>query len=70
MHNESNADQSDLDIPTTSKLKKLVRNTTIFGAYATGAGLVAASTYMGIRTQMIQLETAKLALEAAKNAAA
>jgi hypothetical protein len=69
MHNESNADVPQ-DIATPSKLKKFVRLAPVAALYTGGVVVIGASTYMGLRTQAINLKVAQLALEAAQNTAA
>lgn len=69
MHNESKADRSDEDVVKTSKLKKLQNVALAAGIYGIPAGVVAASTFYGIKLQMTNLEIAKLNLEVARKAA-
>lgn len=69
MHNESQADRSEEDVVKGGKLKKLRGNAVVAGMYIIPVGIVAASSYLGIKTQMTQLEIAKLNLEVARKAA-
>jgi hypothetical protein len=69
MSNETNNTPVEEPIKKTSKLKKLGRNMTVAGIYAIPVAATAASCYYSWKLISMNLETAKLQLEAAKNAA-
>jgi hypothetical protein len=69
MHNESMATRQE---PTESKIKKFAkksaRNAGVATLYVAPVALIGVTTYFGFKTQKLQYEAAKLALEAAKKA--
>jgi hypothetical protein len=69
MQNENKTEKIE-ETPKSSKLKKLGKGIVAAGFYGIPTGIVVASTYYTIKTQMINYETAKLNLEAAKQAIA
>lgn len=70
MHNESQANRDEVVDTKPSKLKKVKTVAFVAGIYGIPVGIVAASTYFGIRTQVAQLRLAELNLAAAKAIAA
>ncbi|HEX4502755.1 MAG TPA: hypothetical protein VH187_16585 [Scandinavium sp.] len=69
MQNENNIDRTE-KTPKFSKLKKMGKGIAVTGFYGIPTGICAYSLYLGVKTQVINLETAKLNLEAAKQAVA
>jgi hypothetical protein len=69
MQNENNIDRTE-KTPKFSKLKKMGKGVAVAGFYGIPTGICAYSLYLGVKTQVITLETAKLNLEAAKQAVA
>jgi hypothetical protein len=69
MSNETNNTVVEEPIQKTSKLKKLGRNLAVAGIYAIPVAATGASCYYSWKLISMNLETAKLQLEAAKNAA-
>lgn len=66
MHNESKSNRDNVVEMKPSKLKKVKTAAFVAGIYVIPVGIVATSTYFGIRTQIAQLELAKLNLAAAR----
>lgn len=69
MQNENKTEKIE-ETPKSSKLKKFGSRVALAGIYGVPTAIGVASIYYGIKTQMVNYETAKLNLEAAKQAVA
>jgi len=69
MSNDANNNVVEEPVHKTSKLKKIRNNILVAGIYAIPVGLTGASCYYSYKIMSMNLETARLQLEAAKDAA-
>jgi hypothetical protein len=67
MQNENKTEKTE-KTPRFTKLKKIGKGVAVTGFYGIPTGICAYSLYLGVKTQVINLETAKLNLEAAQAA--
>ncbi len=58
-----------VELPKPSKLKRIKSAAPVVLFYGTSIAVTGAAMYFGVKTQKMQYDTAKLALEAAKTAA-
>jgi len=69
MSNETNNTVVEEPIKKTSKLKRIGSTVAVAGVYGLWVGGAVGSAYVSYKIVRMNLETAKLQLEAAKNAA-